>query len=259
MELQRKIGADIIFAFDECTSPLNSYKYTKEALERTHEWLKRCIRQIQKSKLKTQNFNSKIKSKKNLRQTPQSLQQALFAIVQGGYFEDLRKKSAKFVAKQPVPGFGIGGSLGKFKQDVYDVLNWVIPLLPEDKPRHFLGIGQVRDIFESVELGVDTFDCVIPTREARHRMLYTKKGRINIKKMKTVDEVADKNCKCIACKSNVTMKQFNNLFSLKDPRAFFFATVHNIQFYADLMREIRESIEINKFSVLKEKYLSVYK
>ncbi len=234
MELQQKIGADIMFAFDECTSPLNSKKYTKEAMERTHRWLKRCLL------------------------TKKSETQALFAIAQGGYFEDLRKTSAEFVAKQDVPGFGIGGSLGRTKEDVLKVLDWTIPLLPDEKPRHLLGIGQVRDIFESVERGVDLFDCVIPTREARHKVLYTRKGKINVRKMRTVNEVADKHCRCKMCTSNTTIQQLNNLFIVKDPQAFYYATVHNIQFFSDLMKNIREALENNQFQKLKEKYLKFY-
>ena len=235
MEIQQKIGADIMFAFDECTSPLNSHAYTKKAMERTHRWLKRCL--LARSDL--------IKT---------SSQQALFAIVQGGYFKDLRKISAKYMAKQNVPGFGIGGSLGTTEDEVRNVLDWTIPYLPDEKPRHLLGIGKVRDIFDGVERCVDLFDCVIPTREARHRVLYTKRGKINVRKYKTVKEVPDKNCSCQMCASNVTMKQLNNLFSLKDPRAFFYATVHNIQFYADLMKQIRIAIKKNKLLELRETY-----
>ncbi|MBI4008857.1 tRNA-guanine transglycosylase, partial [Candidatus Roizmanbacteria bacterium] len=262
IELQKKIGADIIFAFDECTSPLNSYEYTKKALGRTHEWLKRCLTELKKAKIPF------------LRQSPgpyllgEAVEkngielsynpQALFGIVQGGYFEDLRKESAQFVGNQDVSGFGIGGSLGRTKEDVFRVLEWTIPLLPEEKPRHLLGIGQVRDIFESVQRGVDLFDCVIPTREARHRVLYTKKGRINIKKMRNVNEVLEKHCKCLTCIQSVKYDQLAQLFQLKDPRGFFFATVHNIQFYADLMKKIREAIQQGKFSELKEKVLLFY-
>jgi len=240
IELQQKIGADIIFAFDECTSPLNSKKYTREAMERTHRWVKRCIKA------------------KNTASSIQANNQALFTIVQGGYFEDLRKQSAKYMVKQNVAGFGIGGSLGKTKKDMHQVLEWTIPYLPDDKPRHLLGIGQVRDIFEAVERGVDLFDCVIPTREARHKVLYTKHGKIQLRKMKNVNEIIEKNCRCQACQEKITLYKLYELYKLKDPRAFFYATVHNIQFYYDLMKSVREAIEGNKFFKLKEKYLKYY-
>ncbi len=269
MEIQQKIGADIMFAFDECTSPLNSKAYTKKAMERTHRWMKRCIKVWKIGIEAGQEKRSRKLDKKNLSSnfslpnpflnlTSTFHPQALFAIVQGGYFKDLRKISAIFMAKQNVSGFGIGGSLGTTEDEVRDVLEWTIPYLPEEKPRHLLGIGRVKDIFDGVERGVDLFDCVIPTREARHKVLYTKKGKINVRKYRTVDEVVDKHCGCQMCASNVTMKQLNNLFTRKDPRAFFFATVHNIQFYADLMKEIREAIPKNRFLKLKESYLQYY-
>ncbi|MBI4226027.1 queuine tRNA-ribosyltransferase family protein [Candidatus Roizmanbacteria bacterium] len=278
IQLQQQIGADIIFAFDECTSPLNSYEYTKEAMERTHRWLKRCIKTSQINqkrsevgKIRNQNNSDKsdisdlsdlsgirLPISSDLSGLSERRKQALFGIIQGGHYEDLRKKSAKFVGKQDVPGFGIGGSLGRNKKDMHQVLEWVIPLLPDEKPRHLLGIGQVRDIFECVERGVDTFDCVIPTREARHQILYTKHGRVNLKKMKNVNEAIEIDCNCLACQSNVTMKQLSSLFLLKDPRAYYFSTIHNIQFFTDLMKNIREAIEIKKLSKLKEIYFKFY-
>lgn len=229
MDIQHRIGADMMFAFDECTSPLNSKKYNTLALKRTHEWLERCI-QVHKK------FEQK---------------QALMAIVQGGYFEDLRTGAAKFIGKQDVPGFGIGGSLGKTKEDMYQVLEWTIPHLPDEKPRHLLGIGQVRDIFESVERGVDLFDCVIPTREARHKVLYTKHGKVKVNKMRTVNEVIDKD-------TPITYSQLAELFSLHDPRAFTFSTLHNIQFYTSLTSQIRDSISKGTFGELKDTYLKYY-
>ncbi|MCA9371778.1 tRNA guanosine(34) transglycosylase Tgt [Candidatus Woesebacteria bacterium] len=237
MEIQHAIGADIMFAFDECSSPYNSKKYTRAAMERTHRWLMRCIKSHQ----------------------PFSNKQNLFGIIQGGEYEDLRKESARFLAKQNVSGFGIGGSLGSFKEDMYAVLDWVIPLLPEEKPRHFLGIGQVRDIFEGVERGVDLFDCVIPTREARHRVLYTHdKGKISIRKYKHLNDVLDSTCQCISCREKVTYRQLWQWFLEKDPRAPMYATMHNIWFYADLTRKIREAIQTNSLNELKELYYRIY-
>jgi len=232
--IQERLGADIIFAFDECTSPLNSHEYTKKAMQQTHEWLLRGI------------------------QAKTRPDQALFAVIQGGAFADLRKESTKFMAKQSVPGYGIGGSLGRSKEDMRQILEWTIPLLPDEKPRHLLGIGQVRDIFESVERGVDLFDCVIPTREARHKVLYTTKGKINVRKMKTVNEVADKNCPCQMCSNNVTIEQLNHFFSVKDPKAFFYSTVHNIQFYSDLMENIRQGINSGNLEKIKKNYSAYF-
>lgn len=236
MKIQHTIGADIMFAFDECTSPLNSKDYTKQALQRTYAWLDRCIEAHKDYAHK----------------------QALFAIVQGGAYEDLRKEAAKIIGSKDVPGFGIGGSLGKTKQDMYKILEWIMPLLPENKPRHLLGIGSIKDIFEGVERGVDLFDCVIPTREARHRQLYTSKGRLALRKMKSSKEVIDKNCQCFACRDGITYEKLWQLFKEKDPKSTFYASAHNIWFFSDLMKKIRESIQNGTFTQLKKIYLTNY-
>lgn len=236
MGLQHKIGADIMFAFDECTSPFNSREYTRNSMERTHRWLSRCIKA----------------------HTGHEHTQALFGIVQGGEYRDLREESARFVGAQAVPGYGLGGSLGRFKEEVHAILDWIMPFLPEEKPRHFLGIGQVRDIFEGVARGVDLFDCVIPTREARHRMVYTKQGRVCLRKMRTLQEPIDKKCACFACKDGVTYEQIWELFKSKDTRAAFYATAHNIWFFSQLMQEIRDAIKDSTFDTLRDKYYKYY-
>lgn len=163
MNIQHRIGADIIFAFDECTSPLNSKKYTEEALDRTHYWINRCISYHNNSKTTKNNLlprrdlqnnhnNISIQSSSHLKNnilpfSTTQKQQALFGIIQGGAYSDLRKKSTRYFAQLDVPGYGIGGSLGKTKEEMYQILNWVIPYLPENKPRHLLGIGHIKDIF----------------------------------------------------------------------------------------------------------------
>ncbi|PIQ73685.1 tRNA guanosine(34) transglycosylase Tgt [Candidatus Roizmanbacteria bacterium CG11_big_fil_rev_8_21_14_0_20_36_8] len=236
MDLQHKIGANIMMAFDECTSPLNSKEYIKNSMERTHRWLDRSI-----------------EAHKGFEEN-----QALFGIVQGGEYEDLRKESARVVGSKDVPGFGIGGSFGDFQEALGTTVGWVTKILPPEKPRHLLGIGKIRDVFAAVEQGVDLFDCVIPTREARHRMLYTKKGRLYLRKLKHLDEPIEKNCACRACVEGVTMSQLWTWFLAHDLRASAYTTLHNIQFYADMMREIRESIEMGKFEELRETYGKVY-
>lgn len=236
MELQHKIGADIMMAFDECTSPLNSYEYTKTSMERTNRWLDRSISAHKSYEKK----------------------QSLFGIVQGGEYQDLREESAKVVGAKDVSGFGIGGSFGDFQEALGTTVGWVTSLLPPEKPRHLLGIGKIRDIFSAVEQGVDLFDCVIPTREARHRMLYTKKGRLYLRKLKHIDEPIDTHCTCRACRENITMKQLWEWFLQKDLRASTYTTLHNVQFYADMMREIRESIENGTFINLKNEYFLRY-
>lgn len=236
MAIQHAIGADIIFAFDECTSPMNSYEYTKKALTRTHRWLDRCI----------------------MAHKTQSASQALFGIIQGGEYEDLRLKSAQHLAILDVPGYGIGGSLGKTKDDMHNILTWIIPCLPDEKPRHLLGIGNVRDIFESVERGIDLFDCVIPTREARHRILYTKKGKMHVKQSR-VNEIQT----CIdehspLSKENVSIQQLSDWFSERSSHAYYYATKHNMYFFSQLMSDIRQGIGNSRFSKLKEEMLRYY-
>ena len=149
-------------------------------------------------------------------------------------------------------------SLGKTKEDMLNIVEWTIPLLPDEKPRHLLGIGQIRDIFEAVERGVDLFDCVIPTREARHKAIYTKKGRLQVRKMKLVDEPLERDCACLACSKGVTWQKLHTLFAAKDPQAFLYSTMHNIQFYNDLMKRIRESIQTETFEKLKKELLLFY-
>ncbi len=236
MDLQHQIGADIMMAFDECTSPLNSYEYIKNSMERTHRWLDRSI-------AAHRGFEGS---------------QALFGIVQGGEHQVLREESARVVGSKDVPGFGIGGSFGDFKEALGTTVKWVNSLLPPEKPRHLLGIGKVRDIFAGVENGVDLFDCVIPTREARHRMLYTKKGRLYLRKSKHIEEPIDPSCRCRGCHDKVTMKQLWDWFLVYDKRGVEYMTLHNIQFYADLTREIREAIEMGTFDTLKDEYYKYY-
>lgn len=236
MDIQHRIGADIIFAFDECTSSLNTKEYTANSLDMTHRWLDRCV-----------TAHAPFKDK-----------QALFGILQGGAYKDLRIKAAKELAKKDVPGYGIGGSLGKTKEDMHQILEWTLPLLPDNKPRHLLGIGNVRDVFEGVERGIDLFDCVIPTREARHRILYTKTGKKQVRLSKVNEEVIDTRPGSPTGKDNVTWMQLALWFQAHDPRAMRYATLHNIFFFTEMMKEIRESITEGTFEDLKKEYLTYY-
>lgn len=236
MEIQHNLGADIIFAFDECTSPLASREYQIEAMNRTHRWAKRSL------------------DRHNELGGPQSL----FGIVQGGRFEDLRKESAKEIASLPFDGFGIGGSFEK--EDVYKALVWVNEILPENKPRHFLGIGAVEDLFGGVENGVDTFDCVAPTRMARNGALETKEGRMNIMnaKYKTDFTPIESDCDCSTCK-NYTRAYLAHLFRAEELFAYRLASIHNLHFVVNLVKKIRQSILDDNFFEFKEDFLKRYK
>lgn len=218
IKIQENLGADIIFSFDECTSPLDDYEYTKKSMERTHRWAKRCL---------------KAKKRKD---------QALFGIVQGGLFEDLRKESAKFIGSLPFDGFGIGGSFGK--QEMKRALNWIIPHLPDNKPRHLLGIGYLDDIKTAVKCGIDLFDCVYPTRIARHGTLLTNMGEINILNAKYREDKKPimSKCQCYTCQ-NYKRSYIHHLFKAKEILAARLATYHNLWFMARFMESIREKIK----------------
>ncbi|OGJ10922.1 hypothetical protein A2565_02645, partial [Candidatus Nomurabacteria bacterium RIFOXYD1_FULL_36_19] len=190
IEIQHNLGADIIFAFDECTSPTETARYQEEALSRTHSWAKRSLEEHKKREEAKQEYaNSSRFTLKGSDATQNShilasLPQALFGIVQGGRSEELRKKSAKVIGEMDFDGFGIGGSFAK--EDMSTAVKWVNEVLPEDKPRHLLGIGEPEDLFSGVENGVDLFDCVGPTRIARNGTMFTKNGKINILNAKFV-------------------------------------------------------------------------
>ncbi|HRY62382.1 MAG TPA: tRNA guanosine(34) transglycosylase Tgt [Candidatus Paceibacterota bacterium] len=235
MEIQHNLGADIIFAFDECTSPLASREYQIEAMKRTHRWAKRSL------------------DRHNELGGPQSL----FGIVQGGRFEDLRKESAKEISSLLFDGFGIGGSFDK--EDVYKALVWVNEILPENKPRHFLGIGAVEDLFGGIENGVDTFDCVAPTRMARNGALLTKEGRMNIMnaKYKTDFTPIEGDCECYTCK-NYTRAYLAHLFRTEELFAYRLSSIHNLYFVVNLVKKIRQSILDDKFFEFKEQFLNRY-
>ena len=237
IEIQHNLGADIIFAFDECTSPAESLVYQEEALNRTHRWAKRSL-DYHKSR-------------------PESEKQALFGIVQGGRDENLRKNSAREISAMDFDGFGIGGSFAK--EDMNSAVRWVNEVLPEDKPRHLLGIGEPEDLFMGVEQGVDLFDCVAPTRNARNGTLYTKQGKINILNAQYVKDVnpIDSECSCYTC-SHYTRSYIAHLFRAKEMLAGTLATIHNLHFIISLVDTMREAIINEKFQDFKESYLYKY-
>jgi len=240
MEIQSNLGSDIIFAFDECTSPLSDKEYTEKALERTHKWEEECLEVYDRK-------------------------QSLFGIVQGGEYKDLRIKSARFIGEKDFSGFGIGGSLGKSKRDMHNILEWVIPLLPSEKPRHLLGIGAVEDIFNSVERGIDMFDCVAPTRWARRGRLYISpeeggnpdnKFKINIRnaKFREDGQPIDINCNCFVCE-NYSRAYLRHLLMAEELAYFRLASFHNVHFMLRLMEKIRKSIDEDGFFELKKEWL----
>jgi queuine tRNA-ribosyltransferase len=238
IEIQQAIGADIIFAFDECTSPTADKKYQREAMERTHRWAARSL----ESHLQLTTDNS----------------QLLFGIVQGGRFEDLRKESAQTIGSMEFDGFGIGGSFDK--RDMGNAVRWVSEILPEEKPRHLLGIGNPLDLFEAVENGCDTFDCVAPTREARTGALYTKHGRINILNARYRRDFnpVDEGCACYTCK-NFSAAYVSHLFRSGEILANTLATIHNVHFIVRLVAGMRQAILENCWGAFRKAFHCEYR
>jgi len=248
MEIQRNLGADIIFAFDECTSPTADKKYQQEAMERTHRWATRSLRrhrelQVESGKLKNGEGNGK---------------QALFGIVQGGRFQDLRKESAEVIGKMDFDGFGIGGSFDK--TDIGISVGLVNEILPEGKPRHLLGIGEPEDMFLAIENGCDTFDCVAPTRNARNGTLFTKVGKIHIENTKYREDLGpiEKDCNCYTCK-NYSIAYLAFLHRAKELTFHPLASIHNLYFIVNLVNKIRQSILDSNFEEFKTEFLKNYK
>jgi queuine tRNA-ribosyltransferase/7-cyano-7-deazaguanine tRNA-ribosyltransferase len=227
IKIQEKLGSDIIFTFDECTPPIADYEYTKKSLERTHQWAKVCF-----------------KVKKSVRLGSGQTKQALFGIVQGGKFKDLRQESAKFIANIDFDGFGIGGEFGDDKKQMPKMLNWVIDNLPEKKPRHLLGIGQLEDMEKIIKSGIDLFDCTIPTHYARRGILFGSEGRLNLKQQKFLkkQEPLDKNCVCDVC-LKYNKNYICHLLRAGELTALKLITFHNLCYFNKFVEEIRNKIK----------------
>ena len=267
MQDQWKIGADIHMAFDHLAKS-ESYEDMKEAMVRTHRWLDRCVEEHQRL-LNDESWAGdgpgggppklpSILGEEKVRQDPPRREQYLYAVVQGGTFNDLRAESAKYCASKPVDGFGIGGVFTADGMD--EMLKTVNSILPEDKPRHLLGMGQEPiDLFVGAEFGCDTFDCVGPTRMARNGSLYTKDGRINIKNAKYTHDFTplESDCDCECCK-NYTKAYLHHLFKTDEITAKVLASIHNEYFVVHTVARIRESLENGTFADYKKEFLSRY-
>jgi len=241
IEIQHKLGADIIMAFDECTPDQASQSYTRQAMERTHRWAERCL-----------------EYHKNIKALKHKNRQFLFGIVQGANHEELRKESARAISAMDFDGIAIGGeSVGFNMEATKNILDWVNPIIPKDKPHYTMGVGFApSDLFEVVERGVDMFDCVAPTRMARNGSLFTHKGRININnsEFKTDKSPIDPQCTCPTCK-NYTRAYLNHLFKSEELLAYRLATIHNVYFFLNLMSEIRQAIKEDRFLEIKKEWV----
>ena len=231
MEIQRSIGADIIMAFDECTPYPCDYNYAKRSMHMTHRWLNRCITQLNNLPLKYE------------------YSQAFFPIVQGSIYKDLRQQSAEYIANTNAVGNAIGGlSVGEPAEEMYGMTDVVCSILPEDKPRYLMGVGTPINILENIALGIDMFDCVMPTRNARNGMLFTANGTINIRNKKWTDDFSPIDEMSITWVDTEYSKAYlRHLFSVNELLGKQIATIHNLGFYMWLVREARKRILAGDF------------
>lgn len=235
IEIQERLGADIIMALDECPDPLN-YEYNRAALGRTHRWAERCLHAHTRA------------------------DQALFGILQGGIFPDLREESARFLTALGFPGYAVGGlSVGEPKEKTWEVLDFTVPLLPRDKPRYLMGVGSPEDLFEGVERGIDIFDCALPTRLARNGALFTSHGRINLRKAEFAEVATpvEDGCTCYACR-HFSLAYLHHLYKAKEILGLRLNTIHNVHFVLELMRRIRAALQKGTFAQLKASFYERY-
>ena len=242
MQIQHEIGADITFAFDELTTLHHDYNYQVESLNRrTHPWAERSLAE-----------HKRLNAERSHRPP-----QALFGVIQGANHEDLRRKSAKFLGQLDFDGYGLGGALEKSR--IGEIVSWMCDELPENKPRHMLGISEPDDIFACIENGADTFDCVSPARVGRNGALYTRSGRVNITNKRFEHDFTpfDENCDCYTC-ANYTRAYLRHLFKANELLSNTLATIHNEQFIVKLVDDIRQSIDNGTYDEFKAQFLSDY-
>lgn len=237
IEIQNALGADIIMAFDECVEYPSDRKYVKDSLERTTRWLKRC---------KERHENTS--------------EQSLFGIMQGGMYKDLRYQSAMEITDLDLPGYAIGGlSVGEPKELMLDILDDCVDYLPDDKPRYLMGVGTPDYLFEGVERGIDMFDCVLPTRLARHGVAMTSHGNINIKNAEFTRDFSplDDECDCYTCR-NYSKAYIRHLFKSNEIMSSMLLSEHNLHFLVSMMQKIRKSIEEDRFTEYKKEFYEKY-
>ncbi len=278
IDIQHNLGADIIFAFDECTSPTEPIHYQREALDRTHRWARRSLEQHRKlTSLPLEDSGTPLKGRfpsfessgNSSAENPplRGVQfasertgdvQYLFGIVQGGRHEELRKESATVIGSMDFDGFGIGGSFAK--EDMSTAVEWVNTVLPEEKPRHLLGIGEPLDLFGAVENGCDLFDCVSPTRLGRNGTIFTKHGKIHITNNQFINDFSpiEDDCECTTCK-NYSKAYIAHLFRAKEMLAGTLASTHNLYFIIHMVQKMRQAILDGNFEKYKESFLNKYK
>lgn len=242
LKIQHELGADIIFSFDELTTLHDSYDYQVESLQmRTHPW---AVRSLEAHKKLTEERSDKP-------------YQALYGVIQGAHFEDLRRSASRFMGELDFDGFGLGGAFTK--SGIGEITRWMSEELPENKPRHMLGISEPDDIFACIENGADTFDCVSPARVGRNGALYTTHGRLNIKNLKFKDDYRpfDETCDCYTCQ-NYSRAYLHHLYKTGEQLASTLGTIHNERFIVRLVDDIRASIADGSFHQFKKQFLASY-
>ncbi|NFD29106.1 tRNA guanosine(34) transglycosylase Tgt [Clostridium botulinum] len=242
MRIQSNLASTIAMAFDECVENPAPREYVEKSVERTTRWLHRCKDEMNRLSSLPDTINNK---------------QMLFGINQGGTYEDIRIEHAKTIAKMDLDGYAIGGlAVGESHEDMYRIIDTVVPHLPEDKPIYLMGVGIPSNILEAVDRGVDFFDCVLPARNGRHAHVFTKEGKINLlnAKFELDDKPIDEGCQCPACK-HYTRSYIRHLFKAKEMLAMRLCVLHNLYFYNNLMEEIRDAIDGDYFKEYKERKL----
>jgi queuine tRNA-ribosyltransferase len=233
IEIQSRLGVDIAMAFDECPGYGLSRDDVERSMELTHRWARR-----------------------SLAARPSPL--AVFGIVQGGGYKDLRKRSVEEIGSLEFDGVALGGiAVGESKQEMFEIIDFTTPLMPGDKPRYLMGVGTPEDLLDAVAAGMDMFDCVMPTRNARNGTLFTSGGKVHIKNAQYLDDHAplDAECECVTCRT-VSRAYLRHLFTGGEIAGLVYNTIHNIWFYLDLMRKVRQAIASNSFAAFREAFLS---
>ncbi len=243
VQIQHNLGADVIMCFDECADP-NDYAYNVRAVNRTHKWAERSAREHER-----------------LCANPvHGHWPSLFGIVQGGIFQDLREKSAQFISALDLPGYAVGGlAVGETKTQMHQVLDWMHPILPQNKPRYLMGVGEPVDLINGVMRGIDMFDCVMPTRIARHGAAFTRDGRINMRNVKNAEDEnpIDAGCTCYTCQ-NFTKSYVRHLLHVDEMLGLILMSLHNLHFLLNEMREIRSAILEQRFGAYADEFIGRY-
>jgi queuine tRNA-ribosyltransferase len=261
IDIQQRLGVDIAMAFDECPAHGLPREEVEKSMELTHRWARRCLAANVAPPPPAARVKSSLLSGAPAGAAEGGgarLRPALFGIVQGGVFHDLRKRSAEEICAMPFDGFAIGGvAVGESKGEMLDIMNFTAPLIPADKPRYLMGVGTPEDLLDGVAAGIDMFDCVMPTRNARNGSLFTSFGKVAIKNARYADDPGplDPNCGCVTCRT-VSRAYLRHLYINDEISAMVYNTIHNVAFYLDLMRGIRQAIASNSLGSFRDSFLS---